>query len=178
MKRFVILDRDGTIIIERNYLSHHNQVELIPNAAIGLKKLKDFGLGLLVVTNQAGVGRGYFNLQDLKLIHKRMIDLLAIEGVTLDGIYFCPHIPEDNCNCRKPKLGLIEKAVKEHNFDPKVSFVIGDKAIDIELGQKMRAATFLVRTGYGAEVEKQNLIKPDHTADDLLQASDIIKTLA
>lgn len=177
MKRFVILDRDGTIIIERNYLSNHNQVELIPNAVSGLKKLRDLGLGLLVITNQAGVGRGYFSLNDLKLIHKRMIDLLAIEGVTLDGIYFCPHVPEDNCNCRKPKLGLIEKAAKEHNFDPKVSFVIGDKAIDIELGQKMGAQTFLVRTGYGAEVEKQNLAKPDYIVDDLLQASDIIKTL-
>lgn len=177
MKRFAILDRDGTIITERNYLSDHNQVELITNAAIGLKKLRDQGLGLLVITNQAGIGRGYFSLDDLKLIHKRMIDLLAIEGVTLDGIYFCPHIPEDNCNCRKPKLGLIEKAAKEHNFDPKVSFVIGDKALDIELGQKMRATTFLVRTGYGAKVEKQNLVKPDHTVDDLLQASDIIKTL-
>lgn len=177
MKRFVILDRDGTIITERNYLSHHSQVELITNAAIGLKKLRGQGLGLLVITNQAGVGRGYFNLNDLKLIHKRMIDLLAIEGVTLDGIYSCPHIQKDNCNCRKPKLGLIEIAAKEHNFDPKLSFVIGDKALDVKMGQKMEAITFLVRTGYGAEVEKQNLIKPDYTVDDLLQASDTIKTL-
>lgn len=176
-KKIVILDRDGTIITERNYLSHHSQVELIPNAAIGLKELRELGLGLLVITNQAGIGKGYFSLDDLKLIHKRMIDLLAIEGVSLDGIYFCPHIPEDNCNCRKPKLGLVEKATKEHNFDPKASFVIGDKAIDIELGQKIGAKTFLVRTGYGAEVEKQNLVKPDRTVDDLLQASEIIKTL-
>ncbi len=174
MKRFAILDRDGTIITERNYLSHHNQVELIPNAAIGLKKLRDQGLGLLVITNQAGIGRGYFSLDDLKLIHKRMIDLLAIEGATLDGIYFCPHIPEDNCNCRKPKLGLIEKAAKEHNFDPKLSFVIGDKAIDIELGQKMGSKTFLVRTGYGTKVEKENIVKPDHIVDDLEEAATYI----
>lgn len=177
MKRFVILDRDGTIITERNYLSDHNQVELIPNAAIGLKKLRDKKLGLLVITNQAGVGRGYFTLHDLKLIHKRMADLLAGEGVILDGIYFCPHVPEDNCNCRKPKLGLIEKAAKEHNFDPKLSFVIGDKALDVEMGQRMEAITFLVRTGYGIKVEKQNFVKPDYTVDDLLQASDTIKTL-
>lgn len=177
MKRFVILDRDGTIITERNYLSDHNQVELIPHAAIGLKKLRKLGLGLLIVTNQAGIGRKYFGLDDLKLIHKRMIDLLATEGVVLDGIYFCPHIPEDNCNCRKPKLGLIKIAAKEHNFDPKLSFVIGDKALDVEMGQRMKAITFLVRTGYGAEVEKQNLVKPDYTVDDLLQTSDTIKTL-
>lgn len=174
MKRFVILDRDGTIIIERNYLSDHSQVELIPNAAIGLKKLRELGLGLLVVTNQAGVGRGYFRLDDLKLIHKRMIDLLFIEGVTLDGIYFCPHIPEDNCNCRKPKLGLIKKAVKEHNFDPKKCFVIGDKALDIEFGKAMKATTFLVRTGYGAEVEKEKKINPDFIVDSLKDVNDII----
>lgn len=177
MKRFVILDRDGTIIIERNYLSDYKKVELIPNAANGLKKLKDHNLGLLVITNQAGIGRGYFSLHDLELIHKRMLELLAMEGVTLDGIYFCPHRPEDNCNCRKPKLGLIEKAAKEHNFKPKNCFVIGDKALDIVLGKKMRATTFLVRTGYGAEVEKQNLVKPDFTVDDLKQAANTIKTI-
>lgn len=177
MKLFVILDRDGTIITERNYLSHHSQVELIPNAAIGLKQLINLGLGLLVVTNQAGIGRGYFNLDDLKLIHKKMTDLLAIEGVTLDGIYFCPHIPEDNCNCRKPKLGLVEKASKKYNFNPKECFVIGDKALDITLGQNMGAKTFLVRTGYGAKVEKENIAKPDYVVDDLLQASVTIKKL-
>lgn len=177
MKRFIILDRDGTIITERNYLSHHSQVELIPNAAIGLKKLRELGLGFLVVTNQAGIGKKYFSLDDLKLIHKRMIDLLAIEGVALDGIYFCPHIPEDNCNCRKPKLDLVRKASEEHNFDPKMCFVIGDKALDIELGQNMGAKTFLVRTGYGSKVEKENIVKPDYTVDNLLQASDIIETL-
>lgn len=174
-KKFVILDRDGTIITERNYLSDQRGVELIPNAANGLKKLRNFGLGLLVVTNQAGVGRGYFNLNDLKAIHKSLIDLLAKEGVVLDGIYFCPHIPEDNCNCRKPKTGLIEKAAKEHNFDPKKCFVIGDKALDIELGEAMNAITFLVRTGYGTEVEKEEIVNPDYIVDDLLEAAGIIQ---
>ncbi|QQG40410.1 MAG: HAD family hydrolase [Candidatus Levyibacteriota bacterium] len=176
-RKFVILDRDGTIITERNYLSHHNQVELISNAAIGLKKLRELGFGLLVVTNQAGVGRGYFNLDDLKLIHKRMLDLLAAEGVILDGIYFCPHKAEDNCHCRKPKLGLIEQALKDHDFNPQESFVIGDKAIDIELGQKMGATTFLVRTGYGTMVEKENIVNPDFVVDDLYSAvNTILKT--
>lgn len=178
MKRFVILDRDGTITVERNYLSNHNQVELIPNAAKGLKKLRNLGLGLLVITNQAGVGRGYFNLNDLKLIHERMIDLLAAEGVAIDGIYFCPHKVEDNCTCRKPKLGLIEQALKKHNFDPKGCFVIGDKALDIELGEAMGATTFLVRTGYGAEVEKEKKASPDYIVNDLLEAADVIQRLS
>lgn len=177
MKRFVILDRDGTLIIERNYLSDHRQVELITNVAQGLKKLRDEGLGLLVITNQAGIGRGYFSLNDLKLIHKRMANLLAKEGVSLDGIYFCPHKPEDNCDCRKPRLGLINRAVKEHHFDPKKCFVIGDKALDIELGKAMRAKTFLVRTGYGRETEKEKNIKPDYIVNDLLGAVDIIQQL-
>lgn len=175
-KRFVILDRDGTIIFEKNYLSDHNQVRLIPKVTKGLKKLKDLGLGLVVVTNQAGLGRGYFSLQTLKKIHKRLHQLLTAEGVLLDGIYFCPHHPDDNCLCRKPKLGLIKKAVSDHGFDPKHSFVIGDKALDIELGKAMGAVTLLVRTGYGAEVEKENIIKPDYIVDDLLKAADIIKT--
>lgn len=175
MKKFVILDRDGTIILECNYLSDHSQVELIPNAASGLKKLKEMGLGLLVVTNQAGIGRGYYSLDDLKLIHKRMADLLAKEGVILDGIYFCPHKPDDNCSCRKPKLGLIEKASKEHNFDPKECFVIGDKALDIKLGEAMGATTFLVRTGYGAEVEKEKKVKPDYIVNDLIEVAGIIE---
>lgn len=175
MKRFAILDRDGTIITERNYLSDHNQVELLPNAAIGLKKLRDEKLGLLVITNQAGIGRGYFSLDDLKFIHKRMIDLLKAEGVELDGIYFCPHKPADNCSCRKPKLGLIKKAAKDHNFDPKQCFVIGDKALDIELGKRMKSTTFLVRTGYGAEHEKFDHVKPDYVVDDLLATVSLIQ---
>lgn len=174
-KRFVILDRDGTIITERNYLSDHSQVELIPNATQGLKKLRNLGLGLLVITNQAGVSRGYFHLNDLKLIHEKMTALLGTKGVVLDGIYFCPHVPEDNCNCRKPKLGLVKKAAKEHNFDPKECFVIGDKALDIELGEAMKATTFLVRTGYGAAVEKENNVAADYIVDDLLEVSDIIR---
>lgn len=174
-KRFILLDRDGTIIVEKNYLSDHNKVELIENASGGLKKLKELGFGLLVITNQAGIGRGYFSLKDLTLIHKKMVGLLKKEGVKLDGIYFCPHKPDDNCSCRKPKLGLVKKAAKEHNFDPKECFIIGDKELDIELGQKMKANTFLVRTGYGSKVEKESLVEPDYIVDDLEIAFQIIQ---
>lgn len=176
-KRFVVLDRDGTIITERNYLSDHNLVELIPNAAKGLKILKDLGLGLIIVTNQAGIGRGYFSLNNLILIHKKMIDLLKAEGVEMDDIYFCPHKPDDSCSCRKPKLGLIRIASKDHNFVLKQCFVIGDKALDIELGKKMKATTFLVLTGYGSTVEKENIVKSDYIVDDLKEAANIIQTL-
>lgn len=176
-KKFVILDRDGTIIIEKNHLTNINDVELIPNAAKAIKKMNDLGLGVIIVTNQTVVGNGCISLKELDLIHKKMVNLLAKERATIDGIYFCPHTLKGNCSCRKPKLGLIEQALKEHDFNPKESFMIGDKVLDIELGQNLHAKTFLVRTGYGSEVEKENLVKPDYIVDDLKKAADIISSL-
>lgn len=174
-KRFVLLDRDGTIIVEKNYLSNPDHIELLPGVAKALREFKKMGLGILVITNQSGVGRGYFNLITLNKIHKRLNKLLLEEGVVLDGIYFCPHLPEDNCLCRKPKTALVEKARKKHNFDPKLSFVVGDNRGDIELGKKIGATTILVRTGYGATVEKEKTVNPDYKVDDLTGALDIIK---
>lgn len=172
-KRFVLLDRDGTIIVEKNYLSDPNGVELIPHAAPALRKLKELGLGLIVISNQAGVGRGYFNLKTLEAIHQRLKKILKNEGVDLDGIYFCPHTPENDCSCRKPKIGLVEKAANEHNFDPKLCFVVGDKKVDIDLGKNIGTTTILVRTGYGKQVEKE--VTPDYTVNNLLAAAEIIK---
>lgn len=174
-KRFVLLDRDGTIIVERNYLSDPNQLELIPGAGKALRKLKKMDLGLLVITNQSGIGRGYFDLATLDRIHQRLHELLAEEEVILDGIYFCPHTPEDNCLCRKPQTALVEKARKKHNFDPKLSFVIGDNKGDIELGKNIGATTILVQTGYGVETAKNKDINSDHIVDDLLSAVMIIR---
>lgn len=175
-KRFVLLDRDGTIILQRHHLADLNKVELIPRASKALKMLHNLGLGLLIITNQSVVGRGHINIDDLEKIHQRMLDLLSKEGATIDGIYFCPHTPEDNCLCRKPGLGMIKQASKKHKFDPRLCFVIGDKAIDIELGKKIGSTTFLVRTGYGAEVDIEKT-KPDYVVDDLFQAAKIIQTL-
>ena len=176
-RKFVLLDRDGTIIAERNYLTHPDEVKLMPGAANALKKLSDLGFGLLVITNQAGVGRGYFDLKTLKLIHDKFTQLLSQKGVFLDGIYFCPHTPEDNCLCRKPRIGMVKKAMKKHNFDPKLCFVVGDKVTDIELGKNIGAITILVRTGYGKETSERQLIDPDYVADNLETSVEIIKRL-
>jgi D-glycero-D-manno-heptose 1,7-bisphosphate phosphatase len=175
--RFAILDRDGTIIAERHYLSDPEQVELLPGASLGLRQLAQMGLGLVVVTNQSGIGRGFFDRDRLEQIHQRMQDLLAAEGVDLDGIYFCPHIPADACQCRKPRAGLVERAARDLGFDPKESFAIGDKPCDIELGQRVGATTFLVRTGYGAQVAAGNEAQPDYVVDDLSEAQKIIRRL-
>ncbi|MCI0461149.1 MAG: HAD family hydrolase [Gemmataceae bacterium] len=176
-RRFVVLDRDGTLIVERHYLSDPGQVELLPGVAAGLSRLRDLGLGLVVVTNQSGVGRGYFDEARLDLIHQRLTDLLHVEGVRLDGIYSCPHRPEDGCECRKPRPGLLRQAAEQLGFDARASFVIGDKPCDVELGRAVRATTLLVRTGYGAQFAKDPTVAPDHVVDDLGQAATAIERL-
>jgi D-glycero-D-manno-heptose 1,7-bisphosphate phosphatase len=102
-------------------------------------------------------------------------EVLQAEGVTLDVIYVCPHTPEDDCNCRKPKTGLLERAGRDYGFDPASCYVIGDKSVDIELGQRAGATTFLVRTGYGAELERAGIVKPDYIVNDLEEASQVIE---
>jgi D-glycero-D-manno-heptose 1,7-bisphosphate phosphatase len=173
-KRFVILDRDGTINIHKNYISDPDEIELIPGAAEGLRLMKKLGVGLIVITNQSAVGRGYFDLARLKEINGRLVELLHAENVVLDGIYYCPHTPEDQCNCRKPKPALVEKASMELGFNPSASFVIGDNVCDIELGQNIAATTILVRSGYGDSIAQSGVITPDFIAVDLVNAAQFI----
>jgi D-glycero-alpha-D-manno-heptose 1-phosphate guanylyltransferase len=164
-RRFIVLDRDGTIIVEREYLSQPEQVSLIPGAGAAMRKLRQMGFGLVVITNQSGIGRGFFDQAQLERIHQRLEQLLEDEGVRLDGFYVCPHVPDDNCDCRKPRLGLMEKAARELGFIPQNSIVIGDKACDIDMGRMAGAVTFLVRTGYGDQSE--NTVAADFVVDDL-----------
>lgn len=172
-RRFVLLDRDGTLIAERNYLARVEDVELLPGTAPGLRLLQDAGLGLVVLTNQSGLGRGYFDLAALNAVHAHLAQLLASQGVSLDGIYVCPHTPDEDCACRKPKTELVRRAAEELHFDPAESFVIGDKPCDIELGRQIGATTFLVRTGYGVIWEREGL-QTDYVVDDVLAGARII----
>lgn len=174
LARAALLDRDGTINVEREYLSDPAGVELLPNAVAGLRRLRAQGFGLIVISNQAGVGRGYFTMADVDAVNARLTALLREHGVTLDGIYVCPHKPGDNCACRKPAPGLIEQAAREHGFDVRASVMIGDKAIDIETGRRVGARTVLVRTGYGRAFEARGDVPADHVADDLLDAANIL----
>lgn len=176
-RQFVVLDRDGTIIVERHYLSDPLEIEFLPGAVKGLRQMGSMGLGLVVLTNQSAVGRGFFDEAHLDLIHGRLCTLLKAEGIRLERIYFCPHRPDTGCPCRKPQPGLIERAAKELDFDLEASFVIGDKAADIEMGRRVRATTFLVRTGYGAEFVDDPNVHPDHIADDLSAAARAIQRL-
>lgn len=174
-RRFVLLDRDGTINVEREYLADPAQVALLPNAAAGLSRLRALGLGLAVVTNQAGVGRGYFTLADVAAVNRRLTDLLAAAGVVLDGLFVCPHAPDAGCACRKPAPGLVLEAARTLGFDPRQAFMVGDKAIDIATGKGVGATTILVRTGYGQAVAAAGGAGADHVVDDLAAAAAIIE---
>lgn len=174
---FVLLDRDGTVIVERHYLSDPDQIELLPGAAEGLRRLRRLGYGLALVTNQSGLARGYFDDLRLEQIHTRLRVVLGLEGIALDGIFVCPHLPEVGCLCRKPRPGLVRAAAVELNFDPRQSLVVGDKACDVELGHAVGATTFLVRTGYGDQTEANRGVLPDYVVDGLVQVADVAAAL-
>jgi D-glycero-D-manno-heptose 1,7-bisphosphate phosphatase len=171
-KRFVLIDRDGTLNVERQYLSDPNQLELIPGAAPALKWLQDAGWGICVVSNQSGIARGYFDLAQVANVHQRLAEMLAKYHVQLDGIYLCPHGPEDGCECRKPLPGMVHQAMAEHGFDPRQAWVIGDKEADVGLGHAVGAKSILVRTGYGRQHEPDT--QADFIADDLAAAVELI----
>jgi D-glycero-D-manno-heptose 1,7-bisphosphate phosphatase len=176
-QRYVLLDRDGTIIVDRHYLTDPSGVELIEGAADALRELASLGLGIVVITNQSAIGRGYLDVGGLARIHQRLTSLLAERGAHLDGIYWCPHRPDERCDCRKPRTGLARRAARELDFDPGRGFVVGDKPADVELGEALGATTVLVRTGKGARTEAERAARPDHVVDDLLQAARVIASL-
>ena len=174
----VLVDRDGTIdrCEAGDYILSPDRVELLPGAAEGLRLLREAGLRLAVVTNQAAIGRGWIDLATLDAIHARMTELLSAEGADgIEGIYVCPHRPEDGCDCRKPAPGLAVRAAGELGFELSRAFVVGDRAADVELGRRVGATTVLVRTGQHAGDRFEE--PADHEAADLVEAAAIIAGL-
>jgi D-glycero-D-manno-heptose 1,7-bisphosphate phosphatase len=169
-RSYVLLDRDGTLIVEKNYLASVDQVELIPGAAEGMRLLGEAGFGLIVVTNQSGIARGKLTLDTLAAVHAEIESRLGREGVRLAAFYFCPHGPADGCECRKPKTFMVRRAAADFGFDLGECIVIGDKPADVELGVNCGARTILVRTGYGRESEAAGT-RADFVANDLLEAA-------
>jgi D-glycero-D-manno-heptose 1,7-bisphosphate phosphatase len=177
-RRFALVDRDGTIIEERHHLDDPDGVALIPGAADALVRLRDdLGIGIAVVTNQANVGRGSLSPDRLAAIHDRMVQLLAERGASVDGIFVCPHAPEDDCACRKPRAGLAHQAASRFGFDLRDAFVIGDHAGDMGMGRAVGATTLFVRTGHGGQEEPAARPLADHVAEDLGAAVAIIAAL-
>lgn len=164
----VFLDRDGTIVADKHYLSDPAGLELLPNALEGLRELRRLGARLVVVTNQSGVGRGYFPAEAVEAMHGRLRELLAAGGVELDGIYVCPHAPGEGCTCRKPASALFQRAAEEHDIDLASSFVVGDGEADVEAGQRIGATSILISQEPGGN---------ELHAPDLLAASRLIASL-
>lgn len=170
----IFLDRDGTLVEEVGYLSDPGQVRLLPGVAAALARLQAAGFPLVVISNQAGVGRGLFPLGRVYAAMARLRRLLRAEGVELDAVYFCPHAPEEGCACRKPGTELIDRAAEDLLLRAAGSAMIGDKAIDVRTGKAAGIRAVLVATGYG-EAERAELgedEQPDWFVRDLGEAAE------
>ena len=162
MERVIFLDRDGTLNEEVHYLHKKEDLRLIEGAADALCRFRKSGYRLVVVTNQAGVARGYYQEEDVKLLHEYMNEILRPLGAEIDCFFYCPHHPEHgigaykkNCSCRKPDIGMFEQAEQYFQVDKAHSWMIGDKLIDVEAGKRFGVRTVLVGTGYGAKVHQE-----------------------
>ncbi len=167
----VFLDRDGTLIEEVNFLHRLEDLRFFDYTDEAIRRLKSAGFLVVIVTNQSGIGRGIYSADDMHAIHDKIQSDLTHK---LDAFYFCPHLPDEGCHCRKPRLGMIEQASREFEIDLARSWMVGDKVLDIELGHNAGLRTALVRTGYGLAHETSLSRTPDLVADTLLAVVDHI----
>lgn len=165
----ILIDRDGTLIEDRGYLADPAGVRLLPGVAAAIAAVNRARVPIAIVSNQSGIGRGYFTEGDRAAVERRVQEVLAAAGACLDGLYHCPHAPGVGCRCRKPAPGMAEQAAAELGLDLTRSFVIGDKRADVALGRAIGATAILVRTGYGREVEAKG-VDADAVCDDLAAA--------
>jgi D-glycero-D-manno-heptose 1,7-bisphosphate phosphatase len=177
MNRAIFLDRDGTLIVEKNYLSRPEDVQILPATPVGLKRLGDAGFKLFIVSNQSGVGRGYFTLADVDNVNQHLCRELAPSGVRFEKIYIAPEKPDEPSHGRKPSPQFLFDARDEFGLDLAQSYLIGDKLSDLECGWNAGVkGSILVRTGYGAELERASPEKVSRAVvvDDLAGAADWI----
>jgi len=185
LNKAVFLDRDGTINEEMGYINHLSRFHILEGVFDAIKLLKHAGFKVIVITNQSGLGRGYFNEDLLNSVHEYLLEEIAKHGTQLDQIYHCPHHPVEgkglykvDCQCRKPKTGMIEKAQREYSIDLKKSFYIGDSYTDIKLAKNVKIKSILVLTGYG--IGQHEFLKsgwenvPDYTFENLFSAAQFI----
>ncbi|HTK30585.1 MAG TPA: HAD family hydrolase [Candidatus Saccharimonadaceae bacterium] len=167
----LFLDRDGTLVVEKGYLSDPNDLELLPGVGAALRAAHAAGFALVVISNQSGAGRGLFPLSRVYEAMARLRALLRAEGVELDAIYFCPHRPEAGCACRKPGTELLERAADDLQLSLRHSTMVGDKLLDAATGLNAGGRGVLLRTGYGRDEERRvgsaGEVTPDQVADDL-----------
>lgn len=188
MHKAIFLDRDGTINEEMGYINHISRFKIFPFTFDAIKLLKECGYKIIVITNQAGLARGYFSEEVLQSVHDKLMDEAQKTGAGIDKIYYCPHLPgaavkkyDRDCSCRKPKTGMLEKARDELNIDLSRSVMIGDRYKDMQFGWKVGLKTVLVLSGYGkgeyTHQREQWEREPDMVAENLLEAAqEICKT--
>lgn len=178
-KKIIFVDRDGVINIDPigDYVKSWSEFRFEPTAIEGLKRLYDTGYGIIVISNQAGIGDGVFTEKSLRQVHENMTRVLEEQGVRIEGAEYCLHGKNEGCSCRKPEIGLFERAVKGRIIDKGTTFFIGDKATDMQAGKRFGLKTAFVRTGHGRLDEprlKEMGLKPDIMADNLLEAAKVI----
>ena len=181
MNKAVFIDKDGTLIPDIPYNTDPSLIELEENAIEGLRELKIQGFLLVIVSNQAGVAKGYFEEDALGAVELKIKALLAEKGIRLDGFYYCPHHPEGNvktytvdCNCRKPKPGMIERAARELNIDLSKSWMMGVILNDVEAGNRAGCKTVLIENGNETEWIKGEFRTPDFTVKSINEAAEQI----
>ena len=169
----VFLDRDGTVNTEVDYLSSVKDLRLIRNTAKAIRFLNQNKIKVIIVTNQSGISRGLFSIDDLDNVHDELKRRLRRKGAYIDAIYYCPHHPDDECSCRKPKSGMFKLAAKDFDLKLNKCYVIGDKLTDIKSAHNISARGILVRTGYGKSEQnklKEADVMPEHIAENLYEA--------
>jgi len=175
--RVVFIDRDGVINTDLwKYVEHWGEFKFEESAVEALKALSQHGFDIFIISNQAGVGDGIFTADQLWDVHENMVKHLEAEGVKIKGAHYCIHSKKEVCNCRKPKTGLLEKAVEGISFDRSSTYFVGDKLSDLEAGKNFKVKTILVRTGYGKQSEEKLTkdLRPDHIVENLGAAIPII----
>jgi len=183
----VFFDRDGTLIEEVGYIDTPDKIKLIPAADRAVRLLKEIGYKIIIVSNQSGVARGYFDESTVQSINQQVVDLFAAKEAIIDAIYYCPHHPraaDENygrkCECRKPKPGMFLKAASEHNIDLSKSIMIGDKFSDVQAGKNLKMFSIMVLTGFGKgeweKMKKEGIEQvPDLVTENVYEAALYIK---
>jgi D-glycero-D-manno-heptose 1,7-bisphosphate phosphatase len=174
--KVVVLDRDGTIVVDRGYLDDPDGLEFLPGAALGLRALHARGCRLVVVTNQSGVGRGFYPMDRVLAMNERLRAMVRAIGAELAAIYVCPHAPEEHCACRKPAQALMLRAAADLSFEPRRAVMIGDKQSDVEFGRRAGALSVLIAEAAPSAdwPHRPDLVVPDlNVAADALQARQI-----
>lgn len=167
-KPAIFVDRDGTLIEEVNFLSSVEDLIVYPFTPPAIKKLKDAGFLVIVLTNQSGIGRGLYTADDMHSVHQAIQKEV---GGLIDGFYFCPHLPDEGCRCRKPNLGMIEAAQADFEIDLEGSWMIGDKNLDVRIAENARIKSVMVMTGYGPKHLPELAKQPSIVSDDFGNAA-------